>query len=120
MKRRVVSSSICCSSLKEKSMPCSLQAQDHLGDDVALDLVGPTKDAELAQVEIRRRGTRLVAAAVAEAQGLRPQHLHLQLGDPLHDLGAAHLEHGSLGAWCVVAGLGEDHAQVGDLQRLEL
>src|SRR6185437_16627112 len=71
-RRRVLSSSICCSSVKEKSTRGLLESQDHLGNDVLLDLVGSTENTELAAVEIVRGQPGGV---------LRPGQLRLGSGD---------------------------------------
>src|SRR3989344_7084377 len=56
MKRPSVSASMRRSSVCWKFMAWSSQAQDHLGDDVLLDLVGAAEDRQLAVVEVLGRG----------------------------------------------------------------
>src|SRR5581483_2692653 len=54
MKRRSVSWSAVCSSVKLKSMAFS-QSQDHLGNNIFLDLVRAAVNGGLAQIEVMRR-----------------------------------------------------------------
>ena len=80
-----------------------LKAQDHLGDDVALDLVRSAVDRRLAHVEIGRRRAvgvvrtdRVLVVAFAEAAEIRraivADGFQRELGDALLDLGALDLQ----------------------------
>src|SRR6185312_12696250 len=134
-KRRIVSCRRRRSSARLKSMSFperSLEAQDHLRDDVLLDLVGSAVDRGLAHVEVvagERRGI-VLADRIAfpprverlgnVGQAVGAQRLHLQLRERLLDLAPANLEDGSLGPGGAAGVLFGEHAQVRDLERHEL
>src|ERR1700752_2069867 len=128
-KRLIVSASSVCSSLSSKFIAWSprSQAERHLADDVALDLVRPRVDRGLAQVAVARgqcRGEAIeggIGLDRPEGLGERAGGLHHQLGERLLDLRALDLEQRPLRARRLVAApqLIEE-AQIGDLQRHQL
>src|SRR5438128_463265 len=68
-KRPIMSASMRRSSVCSKFIVGASQAQDRLGDDVALDFVGAAEDRQLAVVEVLHCGTR---------RGGRPDRLALE------------------------------------------
>src|SRR5690606_26736455 len=108
MKRSSVSASMRRSSVCSKFIVPSLQAQDHLGDDVLLDLVRAAENRQLAIVEIHRgcggclfRPHGLLIEAFVqrlfdERLGIRAHGATREREDLLADFGAADLQHGAL------------------------
>jgi hypothetical protein len=100
-----------------------------LGEDVALDLVRPAIDGDLAVVEIARGvigvpggGDAQVALQILgrEGGGGGPKRAAGQIVDRLPDLRALDLEHGGFGAERAALRRAGEHPQVGDLHRLQL
>src|SRR5690606_15278226 len=133
MKRSSESASMRRSSVCSKfTVRSSSQAQDHLGDDVLLDLVAAAEDRQLAVVEVVGRGRgglglaqRLARMAgvlrrLDEGLGIGADRAPDQRQDLLADLGAADLEHGAFRARHAAAGHRGDHAQVGGLHVLQV
>src|SRR5690606_4481401 len=132
MKRSSVSANMRRSSVCSKFIVPSLQTQDHLGDDVLLDLVRAAENRQLAVVEIQGgragrlfRAHRLLVIAFVqrlfdERLGVRAHGTAGKGEDLLTDLGTADLEHGALGARHTATCHGCDDAQVGGLHVLEV
>ena len=109
-----------------------ITVQDHLRNDVALDLVGAAVDRDLAIVAVRggeRRGVggagdaaqvAFLARAALEGQGVGPDRVHHQLAQRLLDLGALDLQDRSLRPGCALLRFRGQHAQLGHLERHQI